>query len=414
MEIVLSFLEFFLLKKKSFSFTSDCVAMDFLPNFHDSDDENVDAPPQATNDDTLESENVEVINIESGNEREGDNEASNSRHDDIQTPDDNDDDINDDDDEEEEELNTNVDVVVPPLSHWKEHGFFERYTVTVAKGKRFMWDQTKKEVLMIKRNISELRLPEDMAGMAASELYKVYQTLFGSSSLLCATFQRYLTMKKVDYLHFMLTYVLSCKNQQSAATLHSSMEINSKILMPLEKYTAFWSKIRDMESSRRQAEFWKLVEDAVNRQLRLLFVSSESTFPYHIGFDDDKVHFDFSSKTNMQGLSPQVHQKDNRRGLTLHTCAYSATCVPVTVSFQRSGESVQDTYYRSMQDVFGTGSGGLPCLRGVTLASDRGYWEKTILFGQMLEAGADVIGTVKRVSFFLSCILVVSFFSHHC
>ena len=65
-----------------------------------------------------------------------------------------------------------------------------------------MWDQTKKEVQMIKKNISELRMPEDVAGIAASELYKVYQTLFGSSSLLCSTFQRYLSMAKVDYLHF--------------------------------------------------------------------------------------------------------------------------------------------------------------------------------------------------------------------
>ena len=52
----------------------------------------------------------------------------------------------------------------------------------------------------------------------------------------------------------------------------------------------------------------------------------------------------------------------------------------------------------------------MPCLRGVTLASDRGYWEKTILFGQMLEAGADVIGTVKRVSFFCRVFLLSLFF----
>ena len=50
-----------------------------------------------------------------------------------------------------------------------------------------------------------------------------------------------------------------------------------------------------------------------------------------------------------------------------------------------------------MKNLFGTGVGGVPNLLGVTLASDRGYWEKGLLFGEMLEGGADIIGTVKRV-----------------
>ena len=105
----------------------------------------------------------------------------------------------------------------------------------------------------------------------------------------------------------------------------------------------------------------------------------------------------------MNGLSQQHHVKENKKGLTLHTCAFSATCVPVAVSFQRFGESVQDTYTRTMRDLFGAGQGGVVKLPGVTLASDRGYWEKGLLFQEMMEGGAEIIGTVKRVSFVDCC-----------
>ena len=372
--------------------------MDFLPDFYDSDDDDISVLTSQAQDDV---EKIDLVDDEeeldgSPDDIEnttstiaGNNNENISNNDNIGTEVDREDELDEFD---------NDGVKVPPLSNWKEDKLFSTYIVTVAKSKRSMWDQAKKEIQMIKENISTLELPSDVASMAASQLYKVYQTLLGSSSLLCSTFCRYLKISTIDYLHFMMTFFLSCKNQQSAANLHSSIEINNDILMPLQKYTGIWAAIRDLESSRRQTEFWLLVEEAVNQELRLLFLSSDESFPYLLGFDDDKVHFQYSSKTKMQGLSPQHHQKDNRRGLTLHTCAFSAACIPLTVSFQRTGESVQDTYFRAMKDIFGVGAGGLLNLRGIILASDRGYWERDILFGQMLESGADIIGTVKRVS----------------
>ena len=64
-----------------------------------------------------------------------------------------------------------------------------------------------------------------------------------------------------------------------------------------------------------------------------------------------------------------------------------------------------------MGNLFCVGFGGLPKLRGVTLASNRGYWEKQLLFEQMLEAGADVIGTVKQVCIFFFAYFFVVVFS---
>ena len=167
--------------------------------------------------------------------------------------------------------------------------------------------------------------------------------------------------------------------------------------MPTKHYTKIWAKIRDQEGSLKELHFWKIIESAANQQLKQLFLSNDENFSYLFGYDDDKIHFDYSSKTNFSGLSPQHHVKDNRKGLTLHTCAFSATCVPVTVHFQRIGESVQDTYRRTIQEIFGNATGEVN-LENVTMASDRGYWEKTLLFDDILNSGANVVGTVKRVS----------------
>ena len=183
--------------------------------------------------------------------------------------------------------------------------------------------------------------------------------------------------------------------------MHTSFEIKKEILMTLKKYNLLWTNIKQQSGTLKISQFWKALEETVNGQLKILFLSDDESFPYLFGFDDDKLHFNYSSVTEMSGISKQHHVKDNRRGLTLHTCAYSATCVPVAVSFQRAGESVQDTYLHTMTDIFGTSHNGQPNLRGVTLASDRGYWEKSLLFGPILESGADVVGTTKRVSFFV-------------
>ena len=361
--------------------------------------------------------NTRLSNLVSEDEQEGNN-AENNNNNNVNEENHNGGADDDSDDDEywsiDNELHTGSSVNVPSLSKWKEVDLFEPITVTVGKAKRNIWVQAMEEIDLIKKNLSDLQLPMDVAGLAASPLLKVYHTLFGASSLLCSNFCRQVKTTKLHYLHFMFTYYLSCKNQQTVGSMHESMEINSDFLMPNKKYNKIWTDIKKQEGNTKQIEFWKILEDTTNRQLKLLFMSAEKGFPYLLGFDDDKIHFDYSNKTKMNGLSKQHHVKDNRKGLTLHTCAFSATCVPVAVSFQRYGESVQDTYVRSMTDLFGQIPGGCPNLVGATLASDRGYWEKGLLFGQVLEGGGNVIGTVKRVSrsWLVVVCLFFFFYSH--
>ena len=343
-------------------------------------------------DDSTNTEPAEILNV---------NEINNDNSESIRIINEEGDDEESDDDyfiyENEIPLISNGNDQTPSLNKWKESSLFDPIILTVSKAQRSMWIQAKQEVLLIKNNINEIKFPSDVTSTAPSPLYKVYQTLFGSNSLLCNNFCRYLDITKKEYLLFIFTFIVSCKNQQALSVMFKSREINGEYLMPVSDYNALWCKIRDYEGTLRQESFWKIIENSTNQQLRTLFLANEEDFPYLFGFDDDKLHFAYSRTTKMEGLSPQHHVKDNRRGLTLHTCAYPATCVPVAVRFQRLGESVQATYVRTMREIFGIGYNGQLQLRGVTLASDRGYWEKALLFKDFLEGGANVVGTVKRV-----------------
>ena len=56
---------------------------------------------------------------------------------------------------------------------------------------------------------------------------------------------------------------------------------------------------------------------------------------------------------------------------------------------------------RIVNNLYGQKSGGgLPNLTNVTFASDRGYWSLPLVFSFLLKAGADILGTVKRCSWF--------------
>ena len=360
----------------------------------------------------VDTNNSNVVNLVLDGEggEEGGEEGGGIINDGSTSDDDNE---NDEENKYEEDLDAIVDIdddfmvggSAPALSKWKEISLFDDIIVTVGKARREMWLQGKEEVSLIKKNVSELKLPMDVASLAATPLQKIYHTLFGSTSVLCSNFCHHLQLTKLQYLHFLFTFFISCKNQQAVPTMHASMEINSEMLMPLDMYKKIWTDIKKQQGNTKQIELWKVIEHTINQQLKLFFMSDDADFPYLLGFDDDKVHFHYSTTTKMSGLSQQHHVKANKKGLTLHTCAFSATCVPVAVSFQRFGESVQDTYTRTMKDLFGSGAGGLPRLLGVTLASDRGYWEKGLLFDQMMEGGADIIGTVKRVRMVGCCVI---------
>ena len=292
----------------------------------------------------------------------------------------------------------------PKLSQWEEDKVEnDNISVTVAKARRRLWKKAKEEVLRIKKNVFDLKqLYQDQN---RDDFYYLYRYMFGSSSLLAETLIRNLNgISEYDYLKFMITFLMSCKNQMSVPMMHFCQMINSDDLMDTDSYNLLWARLGTMGGSMRQQPFWMTMEETVNTTFKALFLGDDkdSRDTYLIGLDDDKLHFNYSNKSSMQGLKGTYHACDHRKGFTLHTAALSASCVPICVMFQRELESVQATYVRILKSLFGRERGeAAPDLRGVTLASDRGYWKPNLLFEHVLENGGNVEGTVQRVSFFV-------------
>ena len=294
---------------------------------------------------------------------------------------------------------------VPKLSQWNEDGLLEEnFEVTFARAHRRLWNKGKQELKIIKKNISNLQIPgiDETRG----DIYSLYQFLFGSKSFLHDVMCHHLTgLETTDYLQLMLTFMMSCKNRTPLQMMHFCKFTDTKDLMSNDAYNLLWARIASLGGTLRQQPFWMTIEDLANNCFKSLFMNDDSNFRnnYLIGLDDDKLHFHYSRNSTMNGLKCVHHVKDNRRGFTLHTAAFSALCVPVCVMYQREMEGVQATYMRMMKSLFGKERGeAAPDLRGVILASDRGYWKPGLLFDDILEAGANVEGTIQRVRIFVS------------
>ena len=292
----------------------------------------------------------------------------------------------------------------PKLSDWIEDKVDnDNMTVTVAKARRSLWSKAKQEIMRTKKNISTLRSSHD--NQNRSDIYYLYKYMFGPTSLLADTLMRNLEgMTASDYLCFMITFLMSCKNKMSVPMMHYCKMLNSSELMETDAYNLLWARIASLGGSMRQQPFWMTIEEVANTTFKALFLGDKSNNgdTYLIGLDDDKLHYNYSSKSPMNGLKGTYHACDCRKGFTLHTAALSASCVPICVMYQRELESVQATYVRILKSLFGRERGEAPPdLRGVTLASDRGYWKPALLFEHVLENGGNVEGTVQRVSFLL-------------
>ena len=293
-----------------------------------------------------------------------------------------------------------ADTRVPKLTQWTEVKANDNdFILTIGKACCCLWEQGKREIAIMMDNIKKIEVPSQH--VHRNELFQVYYFLFGTDSSLCETFCRHLAgLTKIDYLRFLITYFTSCQNQTSLPMMKFSNVIDTTDFLEVGSYNLLWARISALSGSRRQNPFWMTLEEVVNKNLKNLFMSgSDEDVPYLLGIDDDKVHYNHKQNTTMDNLKPTHHVKDNKRGFTLHTAAFSAMCVPVAVMYQRDLESVQDTYLRILKFLFGSGgSETAPNLSGVTLASDRGYWKPALIFEHVLEWGAQVQGTVQRVS----------------
>ena len=309
-------------------------------------------------------------------------------------------------DEDYEEAKTGCQFnCVPKLEKWKEVEY-DKIDIIIGCSRNRLWLDAKKEISMIKNNIDHLVIRGVDEILLQDNSLKVYKFLFGTNSNLYRVFEQHLGISPTQYLLFLRSFFLSCKNKQSVDALYTTFDINKEYYLDANTYNRLWRDIGDLSGSLATDVFWQDVETVVNKCMRCLFFDNSVDSHHTVAVDDDKLHYAYTRSSRFEGLKCCHHAKDARRGFTVHTAAYPASQVPIGAYFQREGESVQATYKRMMKKMFGNNGGDvMPNLGNVTLASDRGYWMPQFLFKDMLEAGANVEGTVKRVSTFFCFVL---------
>jgi hypothetical protein len=280
--------------------------------------------------------------------------------------------------------------------------------LTVDKARREGWHQGKAECRSIcgryKRRVDSLFGNTTRHSKQPALTDYAFFKLFGAEdSRVGHLFRQKLNMNAAQYCQFMATFFTSCQFKTPVSKLHASKCFDSTNLMPLDEYHGNWRKIASAGTAGSDSEpFWMEAEEICNKDLSEIFLPTDTDQEnFLVALDDDKMHYRITFATESLGLKQCRHVRDNVTGYTAHTSALAAMDVPIRIDMERERDSPHICYVRQIKKLFGGNCGdGIPNLSNVTVASDRGYWNVTLLFSFLLCAGANVIGTVKRISWF--------------
>ena len=100
--------------------------------------------------------------------------------------------------------------------------------------------------------------------------------------------------------------------------------------------------------------------------------------------------------SDLFNLKYTTHVKPNRKGIIAHTAVSTSLNIPLGIIFERTKDSTLDCFKRCLDFLFSRN--GATDLRNVSIHSDRGYIIPNLVFEYLIAAGAEVVGTVKRMA----------------
>ena len=142
---------------------------------------------------------------------------------------------------------------------------------------------------------------------------------------------------------------------------------------------------------------WEELEALVNKLCREISVKNRRG-RISVALDDDKIWFASSvaTRTDLFNLKFTTHVQPNRKGICLHSAVTSGLNIPLGAVFERKRDNSVSCFKRLLDFLFG--GDGSTDLRNVDLHSDRGYMLPKLVFEYLLSAGAEVVGTCKRMA----------------
>lgn len=235
---------------------------------------------------------------------------------------------------------------------------------------------------------------------------------FGESSYFSQAMMKNLDISHDQLVQFIATFYAAAQWGQPAKRLQDDERFVYEGFMDQKELNDIWKKIgRAGKDGAGDTYLWEDVEAALNRSCRELFLTKPSEAPamkMYIALDDDKVRFQYSSKSVREdknylcGMKGCQHVKSNCKGMTIDSAVSSVTGFPLNVSVLRQGhKNNTENYERMVRFMFhqrfhvatvllGT------ALDGITFCSDRGYWNAPLIL-LLIGFGATVFGTLKRM-----------------
>ena len=297
-----------------------------------------------------------------------------------------------------------VDFLTPPQESWRD--FLPEKNeaiITMNSSKDVQWKIAKKEIKHVRNRVLHLLGVDKFENMNASTMLLYF---LGPQSKAGLFLQDELGLTPEEFLKFMSTVLIQSAYHVSATQLFDQDSLlKDKLMIEEEVYFQTWKKIAEkkmippgqVSTNRREKPLWEMLETIVNEQLRNISVVGQDG-RVSISLDDDKVWMNLSNSASQDlfGLRYTTHVKPNRKGIIAHTAVSTAIMIPLGIIFERTRDSTIDCFKRLLDFLFS--QNGMTNLRNVSIHSDRGYMIPSLVFEYLLQSGAEVVGTVKRLA----------------
>ena len=302
---------------------------------------------------------------------------------------------------EPEDEDFEVDDRWPDLDKWMKISPKESKGLRAVfnKGRQTMVVQYVKEYQALHRRLEELDIDKSRKGLFAY--------LYGKeTSLLADTLTRALSIEYAEFTQFLATFYFAASFRTAFKRLEDNPFVQTDYFMKSERYNEIWNKIATAGVDGNDEKLWEVLQDVLNRTLRLLFLT-DGNMPktMRIALDDDKIHYHYAlkklreCKDYLLGMKGCQHVKANLRGFTCDTAVSTASGFPLHLSILRQGETNTDNYKQMVEFMFqhrmSQGDQKSQALAGIIFCSDRGYWNVPLILW-LLSFRAFVFGTLMR------------------
>ena len=293
--------------------------------------------------------------------------------------------------------------LAPPQDNWRDFMPTENPAIiTLDSSKQIQWDLAKAEIMHLRMRMAQLlgESEEDVV------LPHIVEFFIGADSKIGKFLQDELELDKQKYLAFISTICgQSAYRMSSTQLFHRVLLLRDKMKITGLEYNRIWKDISikkkiprsQIATNRRASPLWESMEIIVNELLCSICVT-QRTGRISISLDDDKIWMNLSKagRDDLFNIKYTTHVKPNRKGIIAHTAVSTGTLFPLGICFERTRDSTLNCFRRLLDGLFG--SNGETNLRFVSVHSDRGYMIPNLVFEYLISAGAEVVGTVKRMA----------------